>query len=53
MQREENLLPIGLITGNVTVNKDIKKGEALKYSDVSLDESSTILKLRRKQDELF
>ncbi|MBP2025945.1 NAD(P)H-dependent oxidoreductase [Peptoniphilus stercorisuis] len=53
VQIEENLLPIGLITGNVTVNKDIKKGEALKYSDVNLDESSTILKLRRKQDELF
>lgn len=53
IQKEENLLPIGLITGDVTVTRDIKKGEALRYSDVNLDESSTILKLRRKQDEFF
>lgn len=53
VQREENLLPIGLVTGNVVLVKDIKKGEAIKYSDVILDENKAIVKLRKEQDKIF
>lgn len=53
VQQQENLLPIGLVTGDVFVKRDIRKGEALKYSDVTLDENSEIVKLRREQDEIF
>lgn len=53
VQKEENLLPIGLVTGDVTVKRDIKKGEALKYSDVNLDKNSVIVNLRKRQDEIF
>lgn len=53
IQKNEDLVPMGLITRNATVKRDIKKGEALKYSDVNLDESLEIVKLRKKQDEIF
>lgn len=45
-------LPISLITEKTTVVSHIKKGEIIKYSDVKLDETSTILKLRKQQDSL-
>ena len=53
IQKKENLLPIGLITGEVIALKDIKKGKALTYDDVSLDKNSTIVKLRQVQDRYF
>ena len=33
--------------------KDVKKGELITYDMVELDESSYILQLRRKQDEML
>ncbi len=53
IQQSEGLLPIGLVTGNTTVKRDIKKGEVLTFIDVELDENSVIYKLRREQDKIF
>lgn len=48
----ENIVPLGLVVGATVVNP-IQKGEAIRYSDVELDESQLIVSLRRKQDELI
>lgn len=53
IQKKENLLPIGLIVGNVRLRRNVKKGQALSYEDVILDENSVIVKLRREQDKKF
>lgn len=53
VQRDENLLPIGLVVGRVEVLRDIKKGEVIKYSDVKLDENSKIVNLRKLQDKIY
>ncbi|NNC73936.1 MAG: hypothetical protein HKN93_00355 [Acidimicrobiia bacterium] len=45
----ENLLPMGLAPGAV-LKRDIPLGQPLTYDDVELDEESTIVKLRRRQD---
>lgn len=45
----ENLLPLGLAPGATLVN-DVPLGQPLTYADVELDESSTIVTLRRLQD---
>jgi predicted homoserine dehydrogenase-like protein len=47
--RAENLLPLGLTAG-AKLKTDIKKGSALSYDMVDLDENSFVLKLRRLQD---
>lgn len=51
--KEKELVPIALITDGAIMKKDVKKGEALKYSDVILNEEAEIVKLRRKQDKIF
>ena len=53
IQKEKNLLPIGLLVGNAIAKKDIKKSQAISYDDVELDSSSIICELRRKQDKLI
>lgn len=45
----DNLLPLGLAY-NVRVTRDLKRGEALTYADVALDESVLSVRLRREQD---
>ncbi len=45
----ENLLPLGLGPGSRLVN-DVPAGQPLTYADVEVDETSTIVHLRRLQD---
>jgi predicted homoserine dehydrogenase-like protein len=49
--RAEALLPIGLAHG-VKVTADIPAGSFLRYADVSLDESSTAVRLRREMEAM-
>ncbi len=49
---KENLLPLGLAVG-ATLKKEVKTGQPIRYEDVDLDESQTIVRLRREQDKLF
>jgi predicted homoserine dehydrogenase-like protein len=48
--RQENLLPLGLAPGS-RLRNDIPLGTPLTYADVELDNSLTILHLRRLQDQ--
>lgn len=50
--REQNLVPLGLTIG-ATIKNPIKQGEAICYSDVELDESQLIVKLRKEQDQIL
>ncbi len=47
----ENLAPLGLAAGSLLTN-DVKAGATLTYADLELDESNTIVGLRRTQDAL-
>ena len=49
--RRENLAPLGLATGARLTN-DVEVGALLTYEDLELDESNTIIRLRREQDAL-
>ncbi len=53
IQKEENLLPIGLVVGKVKMLKDVKKATPIKYEDVCLEENSEIVKIRRRQDKFW
>lgn len=44
--------PLGVLAG-ATLVRDVAQGEMLTYDDVRLDETSTIVSLRRLQDKLF
>jgi predicted homoserine dehydrogenase-like protein len=48
-----NALPIGLVNERTRLKVDVKKGQLLTYDMVELDESSFLLSLRRRQDELL
>jgi predicted homoserine dehydrogenase-like protein len=48
----EGLLPLGLAPGAV-VQRDVQAGEPVTYSDVQLKEDTTILYLRRLQDQMI
>lgn len=50
--RAENMVPVGLVVG-ATVVKPVKAGEPIRASDLSLEESQTIVRLRREQDRLL
>ena len=50
--RALNALPNGLCPG-AKVMKPVRAGEIITWDDVELDEESTVVKLRRQQDELF
>lgn len=47
-----NQVPLGLAVGGV-VQKPVKLGQPLRYEDVALNESQTILKLRREQEKML
>lgn len=48
----ENILPLGLAVG-ATVQRPVKMGEPVRYSDVELKEGQTIVRLRQLQDQLL
>lgn len=48
--RAERLLPLG-IAQNATLRHDIEIGQPLRYDDVILDETQTVVQLRRLQDQ--
>lgn len=50
--RRENLAPLGLAAGSRLI-KDVKAGALLTYDDLELDDSNTIVSLRREQDALW
>lgn len=50
---EKKHIPIGLISGQVIATRDINKGAFLTEDDVVLDQSTTVWKLRKLQDEFF
>jgi len=49
--KRDNLVPIGLIQ-HAVVKRAVKVDSLLTYDDVDLDENSTIVKLRRLQDQM-
>ena len=49
--KRENLVPIGILQ-NAVAKRDIPIDHLVTYDDVELDESATIFKLRKMQDEL-
>ena len=49
--RRERLLPLGLASG-IELSRDVAAGKPISYDDVTLNEESPILKLRREQDLL-
>jgi predicted homoserine dehydrogenase-like protein len=48
--RRLNALPTGLAPG-ATIVRDVNEGDIVTWDDVSLDEESTVVKLRRRQDQ--
>jgi predicted homoserine dehydrogenase-like protein len=46
-----NALPVGLAPGAV-MEREVRAGEIIRWQDVRLDETQTVVKLRRKQDQL-
>lgn len=50
--RQEGFLPLGLAPGSLLV-RDVPQGAPLTYADVELNESLTIVHLRRLQDQLL
>jgi predicted homoserine dehydrogenase-like protein len=50
--RSENLLPLGLAQG-ATLKRNIEEGEPISYDDVEIDDSQTIVQLRRLQDQML
>jgi predicted homoserine dehydrogenase-like protein len=49
--RAGHLLPLGLAY-NASVRRDVPRGQALTYADVTLDETALHVRLRREQDAL-
>jgi len=50
--RAEDIVPLGIIVG-ATVTKEIKKGEPVHYSEVSLNETQTVYHLRKLQEKMI
>ena len=50
--RQEHLAPLGLAAGS-RLTGDVKAGTPLTYGDLQLDESNTIVGLRKEQDALM
>jgi predicted homoserine dehydrogenase-like protein len=50
--QKEGLLPLGLAQG-ATLRRDIEPGQVIKYADVDLDDSQTVVQLRRLQDQML
>lgn len=51
--KENGNVPIGLVGGTSVAKRDIKDGAFLTIDDIELDESTTVYKLRKLQDETF
>ncbi|MHC1684578.1 MAG: NAD(P)H-dependent oxidoreductase [Clostridiaceae bacterium] len=51
--KEMNLLPVGLISKETVLKKDVKKGELITYDMVELNEDSLVFQLRKLQDKMF
>jgi predicted homoserine dehydrogenase-like protein len=51
VSKAEGCLPLGIAVG-ATLAKDVKRGEAIHYSDVNLNETQTIFHLRKLQDKM-
>lgn len=49
----DNAVPLGVITKNTKLVKDVKKGQTITYDMVSLDDNSLIVQLRKLQDRFF
>jgi predicted homoserine dehydrogenase-like protein len=47
--RADNLLPVGLAK-RATLVRTVAQDDPIRYDDVTLDETSTLLRLRRLQD---
>ncbi|MET3617405.1 putative homoserine dehydrogenase-like protein [Peptoniphilus olsenii] len=52
-QKDGSHVPIGIITDGAFAKRDIKKGTVLTYDDISLNEESSIVKVRKLQDDYF
>lgn len=52
MKKNGNV-PIGLVGGTSVAKRDIKDGAFFTIDDIELDESTTVYKLRKLQDETF
>ncbi|MFB5417558.1 NAD(P)H-dependent oxidoreductase [Enterococcus avium] len=52
MKKNGNV-PIGLVGGTSVAKRDIKDGAFLTIDDIELDDSTTVYKLRKLQDETF
>jgi predicted homoserine dehydrogenase-like protein len=50
--RAINALPVGLAPG-ARICRPVKAGEPITWDDVTLDESQTVVRLRREQDNLY
>jgi predicted homoserine dehydrogenase-like protein len=50
--RKDEMLPLGLAVG-AEVQRSVKAGEVIHYSDVILNESQAIVRLRREQDRML
>ncbi|MEM7333914.1 MAG: SAF domain-containing protein, partial [Chloroflexota bacterium] len=48
----DGILPLGLAVG-ATIERPVKMGDPIRYDDVSLEATSNITRLRRKQDQLI
>ena len=49
--RQEGLLPLGL-ADRAVLKRDVARGTAIGYADVTLNEESFVVKMRRLQDEI-
>lgn len=50
--RAEDMAPLGVVVG-ATVKQPVKAGQPLRYADLALDESQTIVRLRQEQDRMI
>lgn len=50
---EKGHIPIGLIVGNTVAKRDIPEGTFITEEDVELDETTTVYRLRKLQDEMI
>ena len=53
LARNENILPIGLITPGAKMRRSVPKGAYVTYDDVELDEGAQVVQLRRMQDKMM
>ncbi len=50
---KEGAFPLGLVTKNTKMRKEVKKGEVVTYDAVEIDNESFVVQLRRMQDKIF